>query len=146
MKIPQPEVLFCSFLVQRRGQLLLVGGARCEEAGQRVHIWELQNGSGGGEHINFRKQYWVEIEQIPPHHFQRFCKGKADFDLKCAGGGDMLYFFKDSHSDILLCDLSQNPTKWMWLPNCPLSARLLKFSVRGLLIEPSLDGIALLQA
>ncbi|MCO5602113.1 hypothetical protein L7F22_056241 [Adiantum nelumboides] len=141
VKIPQPEVLFCSFLVQRRDRLLLVGGARCEEARQRVHIWELQD---DGKSYSSKK-YWVEIERIPLYLFQRFCKGKADFDLKCAGSGDMLYFFKDSHTDILLCDLSQNPTAWNWLPMCPLSAQYSKFSIRGLLVEPGLDGVASMQ-
>ncbi|KAI5081495.1 hypothetical protein GOP47_0004678 [Adiantum capillus-veneris] len=141
VRIPQPQVLFCSFLVQRREQLLLVGGARCEEAGPRVHIWELRdNGNRSSS-----KRSWVEIERIPPHHFQRFCEGKSVFDLKCAGSGDMLYFYKDSHSDILLCDLSQSPTTWNWLPTCPLSARFFKFSIRGLLVKPSLDGDAFMQ-
>lgn len=141
VRIPQPEILFCSFLIQRRGRLLLVGGAGCQRICQRVHIWELENG-GHNWQTDPEKQKWVEIEQMPGHHFQRFFKGKADFDLKCAGSGDMLYFFKDSHSEMLLCDFSQSPTTWRWLPNCPLSARFLKFSVRGLFVEPRLDAAA----
>lgn len=144
VKIPQPDVLFCSFLMRRRERLLLVGGAGCERVGQRVHIWELRNDNDWEN--NLAKQCWVEIERMPTHHFQMICKGKADFDLKCAGSGDMLYFFKDSHSEMLLCDLSKSPTTWSWLPNCPLRAQFLKFSVKGLLVEPRLDDARFGQA
>eukprot|EP00250_Pteridium_aquilinum_P009659 c18836_g1_i1 orf=137-1357(-) len=146
VKIPQPQELFCSFLIQRRGRLLLVGGARCEKAGQSVHIWELQNDGVMLGYNDSVTQCWVEIARIPTHHYPRLCKGKAEIDLKCAGSGDLLYFFKDSHSEMLLCDLSKSPTTWSWLPNCPLSAQFLKFSVKGLLVEPRLDGVMFGQA
>lgn len=139
VRIPQPEILFCSFLIQRKGRLVLIGGVGSEGICQRVRIWELEN-----EGLNWQtepeKQKWVEIERMPGKHFRRFFKEKHDFDIKCAGNGNLLYFFKDSHSEMLLCDFSQTPIAWRWLPTCPLSTRFFKFSVRGLLIEPRLDA------
>ncbi|KAH7282630.1 hypothetical protein KP509_35G040900 [Ceratopteris richardii] len=140
VKIPQPEGLFSSFLVQRRGNLLLIGDVRYQNVCQRVAIWELK---GGDAQSSIEKLYWSELVQIPSCYVQRFCKGAKDFNVKCVGNDDMLYFFKDSHSEILLCDLSCSPTTWSWLPHCPLSNGLLKFSVRALLVEPTLYGATL---
>lgn len=139
VRIPQPEKLHCSFLIQRRGRLVLVGGVGSERVCQRVHIWELENG-GHNWQTEPHKQRWVEIERMPSDCFQRFFKGKTNFDLKCAGSGDLLYFFKDSHSEMLQCDFSQNPTTWRWLPESPLSSRCVKFSVRGFFVEPRLNA------
>lgn len=101
--VPPPEFLFCSFLIQRRNQLFLVGGAGTERICEHVHIWELRQAEGA-------QKQWVEVEKMPDQYFRFFFKEKTASDLKCAGHGDLIYFYKDSHtqvpsSSITICDI-----------------------------------------
>lgn len=132
--VPPPEFLFCSFLIQRRNQLFLVGGVGTERICEHVHIWELKPTQGE------KVVQWVEVEKMPHEYFRFFFKEKTASDLKCAGHGDLIYFYKDSHTKVLVCDFSKKQTEWRWLPKCPLSANFLKFSIRGLFVEPMLDA------
>lgn len=130
--VPPPEFLSCSFLIQRRNRLFLVGGIGPERTCEHIYFWELKQVKG-------EKKQWVEVEKMPHEYFQVFFKDKASSDLKCAGHGDLVYFYKDSHTQVLLCDFSKTRTEWRWLPKCPLSMSFLKFSTRGLFLDPTLD-------
>ena len=43
-------------------------------------------------------------------------------------------------NQVLVCDFSKKCSEWRWLPKCPLSLNFLKFSVRGLFLDPMLDA------
>ncbi|XP_024361156.1 F-box/kelch-repeat protein At5g15710 isoform X1 [Physcomitrium patens] len=140
--VPPPEFLFCTFLIQRRNRLFLVGGAGTERICEHVHMWELKQVDGEGKQ-------WVEVEKMPHEYFQIFFKERTATDLKCSGHGDLVYFYKDSHTQfnlatgylqVLVCDFSKKQTEWRWLPKCPLSMNFLKFSIRGLFLDPTLDA------
>jgi hypothetical protein len=94
--VPPPEFLFCSFLIQRRNQLFLVGGVGTERICEHVHIWELKPTQGE------KVVQWVEVEKMPHEYFRFFFKEKTASDLKCAGHGDLIYFYKDSHTKVLV--------------------------------------------
>ncbi|EFJ05965.1 hypothetical protein SELMODRAFT_272238 [Selaginella moellendorffii] len=129
MKVPRPACLYSSFLLKRKEKLLLVGGVGTDRVCERIHLWELQ----------VESQQWLDKDQMPQHYFQMFYESKGDFDLKCAGSGDLIYFFKSSHSGMLVCDLSTTPASWQWLPSCPFSNHDIKFALRGLFLNPRLD-------
>ena len=94
VQVPPPEYLFCSFLIHRKDRLLLVGGVGSERICEHVHIWELKQGD--------EQLQWVEVEKMPQQYFQFFFKEKTASDLKCAGHGDLVYFFKDSHTQVVI--------------------------------------------
>ncbi|CAM6033048.1 unnamed protein product [Sphagnum compactum] len=128
---PPPKFLFCSFLIERRGNLMLVGGVGTQRICEHVHIWQLlMQGS---------TQQWVAVAKMPHEYFLQFSKERNASDLKCVGNVDLVYFFKDSHTQVMVCDFSKEPAEWRWLPTCPLSANFHKFSVRGLFVNPRLD-------
>lgn len=127
--VPRPQQLMCSFLIKRRGRLTLVGGLGSPKKCKCLNIWELQ---GDG---------WPEIETMPGEVFNRFFGEKADFDYKCAGSGDCLYFFRDYHTEILVCELFENQrANWRWISCFSfVGSKFPRFSFRGMLIQPGLD-------
>jgi len=70
-----------------------VGGAGTERICEHVHIWELKQAEG-------EEMQWVEVEKMPHQYFRFFFKEKTASDMKCAGHGDLIYFYKDSHTQV----------------------------------------------
>ncbi|GLJ43883.1 hypothetical protein SUGI_0914740 [Cryptomeria japonica] len=128
--VPRGPHLLCSFLVQRRDKLTLVGGVGSPRDCKCLKVWELDEDG------------WLEIESMPGEFFNSFLGGKTDFDYKFAGNGDFLYFFKDSQSQMLVCELSSqnHKTSWRWIPGCSsVGSQFSKCSIRGMFIQPRLD-------
>lgn len=94
VSVPPPEYLFCSFLIQQKNQLFLVGGVGSKQICEHVHVWELK------QNEREKVMQWVEVENMPHEYFQIFFKEKSTSDLKCAGHGDLIYFHKDSHTKV----------------------------------------------
>lgn len=94
----QPDHLFSSsVLLERQGRLLLVGGVGTARSCHRVVVLELRAEDG-------QQQQWVEVARMPERFFKKLVvRGKsssAAADLKCAGNGNLVYFFKDSHTPV----------------------------------------------
>jgi hypothetical protein len=95
LQVPPPKFLFCSFLIECRGKLMFVGGVGTQRICEHVHIWQLSQGSG-------TQQQWVEVAKMPHEYFLQFFKERNASDLKCAGNADLVYFFKDSHTEVAI--------------------------------------------
>jgi hypothetical protein len=90
---PPPKFLFCSFLIERRGNLMLVGGVGTQHICEHVYIWQLS--------LQGSTQQWVEVAKMPHEYFLQFSKERNASDLKCVGNVDFVYFFKDSHTQVM---------------------------------------------
>ncbi len=90
---PPPKFLICSFLIERRGNLMLVGGVGTQRICEHVYIWQLS--------LQGSTQQWVEVAKMPHEYFLQFSKERNASDLKCVGNVDFVYFFKDSHTQVM---------------------------------------------
>ncbi len=67
LQVPPPKFLFCSFLIERRGKLMFVGGVGTQRICEHVHIWQLSQGGG-------TQQQWVEVAKMPHEYFCQFSR------------------------------------------------------------------------
>lgn len=122
VKAPMAERLEWAGLVRRgSGRVAVVGGVENGEG----FVWELREGDE-----------WVVVGGVPP------LVGGGDGGVKCVGGGEVVYLFKDLRGKILVGDVRER-VEWWWVDGCCDYADH-KTPVKGVILCPSLSPLTIL--